>query len=349
MSGMSRRGFLVSALGVGAGVGGAAAIGRGRRDPLEGTGAAVKERGGGDLHVVRRSCFALGSQVAITVLDESPPAAERAIAAAMAELRVVERLMSIYRPDSQLSRLNRNGVLERPHPYVADVLCRARQMSQRSEGAFDVTVQPLWDVYADAHRAGGLPDAAALDHARRKVDWRRLEVSGGRIRLHGPGTAVTLNGIAQGFAADRVRGALARARIRYALVDTGEIGTLGGKAAEGPWQVGIQHPRREDAYVALANLDGRCLATSGDYASSFTADHRHHHLFDPKTGRSAERLASVSVAARTATEADALSTSVFVLGPERGLHLVRTTPGADALFVLKDGRTVATEGFPQVA
>jgi len=351
MSGINRRRFLVSALGAGGGLGGAAAVGMVGDDRAErwAPGRAATGPPGAGLHVTRRTCCALGSQVAITVLDEDPAAAERAIDGALRELRLVERLMSLYRSDSQLSRLNRDGVLDGPHPYLAGVLDRARRMSQRTGGAFDVTVQPLWDVYAEAQRAGEAPGAAAIDRARRNVDWRRLEVSAGHVRLHGPGPAVTLNGIAQGFAADRVRASLARAGVRHALVDTGEIGTLGGKADEGPWQVGIQHPRREDAYVALARLEGRCLATSGDYASRFTADGRNHHLFDPKTGRSADRLASVSVAARTATEADALSTAVFVLGPERGLHLIRATPGADVLLVLKDGRSLATRGFPQVA
>jgi thiamine biosynthesis lipoprotein len=146
-----------------------------------------------------------------------------------------------------------------------------------------------------------------------------------------------------------VRDALRKQGIRHALVDTGEIGTLGGKADEAPWSVGIQHPRRPDAYVALAKLRGRCLATSGDYASSFSPDHAQNHLFDPRTGRSPGELASVSVAARTATEADAVSTAVFVLGVGRGLKLIHDTREADALLVLKDGRTLATAGFPQVA
>jgi thiamine biosynthesis lipoprotein len=96
----------------------------------------------------------------------------------------------------------------------------------------------------------------------------------------------------------------------------------------------------------LVQLKGRCLSTSGDYATSFSADHRHHHLFDPRTGRSPQGFSSVSIAATTALEADALSTAVFVLEPEKGLELVRATPGADALLVFKDGRTLATQGFP---
>ena len=109
----------------------------------------------------------------------------------------------------------------------------------------------------------------------------------------------------------------------------------------------FQHPRVEDAYVSLTPLDGRCLATSGDYATSFTPDRRDNHLFDPRTGRSPTELASVSVLASSGLLADGLSTAVFVLGLERGLRLIDSTPHADALLVLKDGRTLATPGFPE--
>jgi len=298
------------------------------------------------LHAVTRSGWALGSDVSITALHDVRAAAESAVSAAFAELEQVEQAMSLYRPASDLCRLNRQAVLDAPHPYLVDVVEKARAVSQQSDGAFDVTIQPLWDLYAEAQRSGRLPDAASIEATRRKVDWRRIEVSRSRIRLQGDGTAVTLNGIAQGYAADRVMDALRRHGIEHALVNTGEIGTFGCKETGEPWSVGIQHPRNPDAYIALARLNGRCLATSGDYATSFSADHRDNHVFDPRSGRSPDTLASASVAAPTAWEADALSTALFVLGAERGLQLLRATPGADALLVFKDGRTLATDGFP---
>src|SRR6185503_14614456 len=117
---------------------------------------------------------------------------------------------------------------------------------------------------------------------------------------------------------------------------------VGAKPDGSGWQIGIQHPRVADSYLSVAKLAGRCLATSGDYETGFSADYRHHHLFDPRTGYSPTDFSSVSIAAATALEADALSTAVFVLGPDVGLKLVQDTPGADALVVLKDGRTQAT-------
>jgi len=157
---------------------------------------------------------------------------------------------------------------------------------------------------------------------------------------------LTLNGIAQGHATDRVLRALRDHGIEHALINAGELNSLGQTDRGGPWRVGIQHPRRTDAYVALADLDGRALATSGDYNSKFSADGHLNHIFDPRSGYSPTQLASASVVAPTATLADALSTALFVLGPEAGLPLLGRHPGAGALLVTKDGELIVTADFP---
>lgn len=302
-----------------------------------------------ELHAATRASSAFGARVSVTAMHEDLQVAGGAADAALGELRRVDELMSLYRPDSPLSRLNREGRLAQPDPGLAAVLRYAAEVSRRTGGAFDVTVQPLWDIYAQSKRAGSLPGRSEIETALGRVDWRRVELSDREVRLHGRGAAVTLNGLAQGFAGDRALAALRRHGVGHALVESGEVGTLGGKAPGDDWTVGIQHPRRGDAWIAMARLNGRCLATSGDYETRFSDDFRANHLFDPRTGRSPEHFASVSVAARTGLEADALSTALFVLGPEEGLKLLRGTPGADALLVFKDGRTLATGGFPAVS
>ena len=296
-----------------------------------------------------RTTRALGTDVSVTVIHADAPGADRAVRAAFQELQHVEELLSIYRPDSQVGRLNRDGAIDDAHPHLQSVLQASLDMSRRSVGAFDVTVQPLWEVYAAASRDRHRPTDDEVNGARERVDWRRLHVSGARVRLAQAGMAITLNGIAQGYATDRVRAVLEAHGIRQALVDVGELGSIGKKADGASWKVGIQHPRRADAYVAVARLDGRCLATSGDYSTAFDEGRHSHHIFDPATGRSPAAFSSVSVVAATAMEADALSTAVFVLGLERGVKLVAETDRADALFVLKDGSVRATAGFPRVA
>ena len=298
------------------------------------------------LQAVSRTGRALGTNVRMTALHTDSLQAQAALDAAFEELELVESLMSIYRPESSLSRLNQEGVLRNPHPYLVTVLEAARKISRRSDGAFDITVQPLWQLFAQAQEQGALPEPDEVALAQRAVDWRRVEVSTGQVRLHGSGTAITLNGIAQGFAADRASAALHRHGVRHALIDTGEL-RADGKTTDGDeWLTGIQHPRVEDAYVSIARLSGRCLATSGDYATPFSDNLRHHHLFDPHTGYSPTELASVSVVARTALEADALSTAALVLGTDRGAAFIAATPRADALFVRKDGSVAVTSNFP---
>jgi FAD:protein FMN transferase len=307
----------------------------------------LMERQAAGLKLVRHTARALGADMTMIALHESRETAERAISAAFNELELIEELMSLYRPESEISRLNREGMLENPHPYFVSVLEHAQRMSLATAGAFDVTVQPLWELYATAHSQGRLPDDGAIEATRARVDYRKLEVTAERLRLHGEGMAVTLNGIAQGFAADRVLAALRAHGVQNALVNTGELGALGHKEGGGSWTAGIRHPRRSDAYVSLAKLDGRCMATSGDYETAFTADYSYNHIFDPATGRSPQTFSSVTVVAPTGIDADALSTAVFVLGLTKGLRLIEEVRGADALFVLKDERVVSTNGFPR--
>ena len=295
-----------------------------------------------------RTAKALGSAVAITVFHTSRKRGEAALNAAFAELEKIESLLSIYRADSQVSELNRTGLLQKPHQHFVAVLRHAQFVATATDGAFDVTVQPLWDLFSEAKKNGRTPTAAEIKTAQTRINWRDLELAENKIHFKNQGMAVTLNGIAQGYAADCVAAVLRKAGVKHALVDAGEINALNAKPNGDGWKVGIQHPRNTDAYLALARLEGRCLATSGDYATPFTPDFKAHHIFDPRTGQSPANLASVSVAARTGMAADALSTAVFVLGPKRGLALIEKTAGADALLVLKNGKTLRTRNFPVV-
>ncbi|MBM4000617.1 MAG: FAD:protein FMN transferase [Planctomycetes bacterium] len=345
MERLHRRRWLCAAMGGGASLGLFAAASRFRARDTGNAGVSVATLPDGSRRVTRTG-WAFGTEISITAIHPCETTAVRAIAGAFRQVETVDEVMSLHRTASQLCVLNRDQVLWDPHPFLLSVMNTSRTLSQRTDGAFDVTVQPLWVVHDEAMRRGEHPGEVEIAAARRKVDWRQIEIGADAIRLHGGGQSVTLNGIAQGFAADRAMEALRREGIDHAIVDSGEIATLGRKTATEAWSIGVRHPRRKDAFAALIRLDSRALATSGDYATAFDPNFREHHIFDPRTGRSPGQLSSVTVAASTSTEADALSTAVFVLGIERGLRLVRSTPGADALLILKDGGTVATEGFP---
>lgn len=295
---------------------------------------------------ITRTAWALGSDLSLTVMGLSNAAANRALDAAFAEIETIEQVMSLYRPDSQLCQLNRDRCLSQPHPHLLTVLQSAGKTARETNGAFDITVQPLWDLNAIANRNGTVPTANEFAAAQRKVDWRKVSASRERIELHDPVEAITLNGIAQGFALDRAVAVLKAHGATSALINTGEIGCLGQKAIDDPWTVGIQHPRERDAFIAVADLDGRALATSGDYETTFAQDFSKNHIFDPRTGESPTELASASIIAPTGLQADAISTAAMVLGKERTLAYLRTLPNVDALLVDKTGNVVRTPGFP---
>jgi thiamine biosynthesis lipoprotein len=296
------------------------------------------------LRRAEQKSWALGADVTLIAYHKDQAVAKRALAACFRALDRLENVLSLYRCESEICRLNREGLLDQPHPDLVKVLGSSLEWSRLTAGAFDATVQPLWELYA----RGRPPEASELEDACANVDWRQVRLENDRIRV-APGQAVTLNGIAQGFAADRVVEVLRAYGVEHALANTGEFGALGRKPAGDAWRIGIQHPRVHDAFVALAALDNRFLATSGDYETTFTDDFSSHHIFDPATGRSPASLASVTVLASTGLEADALSTAIFVLGPERGLELASLRPGVDVLLVLKNGDVRTTPTFPRVS
>jgi thiamine biosynthesis lipoprotein len=278
-----------------------------------------------------------GTTVSLRVLHEDRSTAEQALLAAMLALRDVDRLMSLYRNDSPLSQLNRDGYLNHPDPRIVDVLNAAQATAQLTQGAFDVTVQPLWNAAA-GHAASG--------RALSRVNWQKLEVSDKRIVLRERGMAVTLNGIAQGYGADVALAALAARGIEHALLDTGEFATMGRRDDGQPWMLAVRDPRDEHALAQVLTADGRALATSGDYETTFSADFSRHHIFDPKTGKSPQELASVSVLAPTGMQADALSTACMVLGAAPSLRLVTQLQDVDVLCITKRGEIHRSAGFP---
>jgi thiamine biosynthesis lipoprotein len=288
-----------------------------------------------------RSLVALGTTLRLLVAHDEPSRAEGALDAAVAVIRDIEGSMSLYRPDSELQRLNQRGHLARPSHHLLSVLRAAQAVAQRSQGAFDASVQPLWQLYEQTRQDGRLPTAAEVAQARTRVGWGSVMLSPQAVRLLRPGMALTLNGIAQGYAADAARAALQAQGVAHALLDTGEYSNLGHNPQGHAWTLGIEDPHDTTRLVAALRSDGRCLATSAEHRSSFSADHRHHHIFDPHTGDSPAQLSSVTVAAPSAMLADALTKVMFVAGPQRIPALAQQWQ-VGVLWVDKRGRWAAT-------
>lgn len=292
----------------------------------------------------RRELVGFGTTLSLEAGHADEGTLSRALDSAVDTLQRIEAQMSLFRDDSALSRLNRDGRLDAPPPELRELLGLAKAVASASGGTFDPTVQPLWLAFAHAQREGRLPTAAEVDAARSRVDWRGLSFDAAGVRFARSGMGITLNGIAQGYAADRVRAVLLAHGVRHALVDAGEFAMAGRNPHGDRWALGIADPRVEGRLLARLFADGRCVATSGDDQTVFSADHRHHHIFDPRTGWSPTEMAGVTVAAPSGALADALTKVLFVGGPARAGALARQW-GADALWIDKRGRWDATPGL----
>jgi thiamine biosynthesis lipoprotein len=283
---------------------------------------------------------ALGAKATIKLYAGSAAYATEALDAAAAEIERLENEFSLYRPISALSRLNRDGRLLNPSLDMRYLLTEAVRFGKLSGGAFDVTVQPLWDLYAThfsryPEDISG-PPAEVVARAVRLVDYRRIQLEPDRIMLPS-GMAVTLNGIAQGYLTDRVADLLSARGWNNVLVNLGELRGLGAHPDGRPWTTAL--PSRFDAHhrAAMIPLSQRAIATSSGVATRFEATGRCHHLFSPASGRSARTYAAVTVAAPRATVADALSTALYVAPLSAAEPMLSECPGVEAWLWFADG------------
>ncbi|MGF1627958.1 MAG: FAD:protein FMN transferase [Kiloniellaceae bacterium] len=273
---------------------------------------------------------ALGARAAIRLAHPDPGSGRALLRQCVDEIERLERIFSLYRPDSALCRLNGAGTLDLPPFELVELLSYAADVSAVSQGTFDVTVQPLWQRYADHFgRPGADPAGPALADALALVDWRAVSIDANRIAFDRPGMAVTLNGIAQGYITDRVADLLRRAGMDSVLIDLGETRAVGAHPDGRPWRIGLADPSDPTRVARRLDLAEAAIATSGGYGTALDATGRHTHLIDPRSGRSAPVRQSVSVVAPRATVADAASTALALLPPERAWGIL-TLLGASA-------------------
>jgi FAD:protein FMN transferase len=285
---------------------------------------------------VSRTRLLLGCAVRATVMGE-PRAAEDACDFALDAVARVDDELSLFLPGSALSRLNRELFTDRAPDSLRICLAHALEVAQASRGAFDPTVEPLLQVVARSFRErGGPPSEDELDAARAHVGFARVSLSGSRVRLP-PGTALTLNAIAKGYAMDEARNALLTRGASQVLV------AASGDMAVGPgrWNLAIQNPLRPQELLERAPFHPSPggMGASGGYMNSFTLDRSWHHILDPRTGHSPTHFAGVVVSASSAIEADALGTATLVL-PEAEALALADARGAALFAVRSDGSEV---------
>jgi len=294
---------------------------------------------------LRMSRSLMGTLWTIEVVSHGREAEARAsMEKAFAEIHRIETLMSEWIPASPVSQVNAaagQDAVEVPEE-VAAIIRRAMDYGARSDGAFDVTWRGMGKVWRFDEQFA-VPSVATVQQARRNVDYRAIRLDGNRVSLLRQGMSLGLGGIAKGYAVDRAAGLLSGSGFPDSLVaGAGDIRVSGTKDGQ-PWRLGVQDPRKErGTLLGTLTLSGKAISTSGDYERFRIVDGvRYHHILDPRTGWPARECITVSVVADTAERSDALSTAIFVLGPEKGLALARSQR-VDVLIIDRDGRRYAT-------
>ncbi len=246
--------------------------------------------------------IALGAKAQI-ILDH--PDADALIASAVAEISRLEALFSLHQ-NSQLTRLNAAGSLANPAPEMLELLSICGAVNARTGGAFDPTIQPLWALYAESFSAGTAPTAAQI--AARNIGWQHVRFSPAEITFAKPDMALTLNGIAQGYIADKIATLFRAEGVENVLIDTGEIMALGVAPDGAAWPVTLAHSGGQ-----IAPLSNAAIATSAPLGTSFDTAATVGHILDPRSGQPGGQWAQVSVTATSAALADGLSTAFCLL------------------------------------
>jgi FAD:protein FMN transferase len=255
---------------------------------------------------------ALGANASITLAH---PRAEAVVTRARAEIARLERIFSLHDPDSALARLNRDGRLTAPPFELLECLSLAGRVHDATGGKFDPTIQPLWAAYARAHATGTRPGPEDLAEVMQRVGWGVVRYGSEVVAFERPGMALSLNGIAQGFIADKVAGLLRAEGLTDILIDTGEHRALGGRPGGGDWPVTLDDGQR--LHRDAVHLRDRALASSSPHGITFDQAGALSHILDPATGAPAPahwRL--ISVTAPQAGLADALSTAFCLMRHE---------------------------------
>ena len=297
----------------------------------------------------------MGTQVRVNLWHQDGEEAQRVIARVLDDMRGVDARLSPYKPDSELSRINRlAGVGEQNiSDEMMQLLDKSLYYSGVTRGAFDISFASVGQHYD--YRNKKQPEAVHYEELMPAVDYRGVELIGRRqtVRFNHPDMQLDLGGIAKGYAVDRAVHIIESAGIKHASVSAGGDSRLLGDKQGRPWIVGVKHPRATAQTGRLAltiPLDNVAVSTSGDYERYFIdpeTGERVHHILNPSTGRSASDVSSVTVMGPLAIDTDALSTSVFVLGIEKGLALVNQLRGFDAVIIDRDLKLHYSDGLVQ--
>lgn len=290
----------------------------------------------------------MGTRITVELWHDDAAKGDAAIDAVMAEMHRIDLLMSHYKPESELSRINAKAAQEPVivAPELFRLLQESVKYSQLTEGAFDITYASVGYLYD--YRQHVKPSEAQISAALPGVNWRNMLLDSRKhsVRFERPGMRIDLGGIAKGYAVDRGIEILKQRGVAHAVVTAGGDTRILGDREGRPWIVGIRHPDDKSNVITRLPLIDSAMSTSGDYERYFDEDGvRYHHILDPRTGHSASKVRSATILGPTAMQTDGLSKTAFVLGAEKALEIINRMPEFDAIFVTPDGHVLYSNGL----
>ncbi len=292
----------------------------------------------------------MGTEVSVLIWHDDPVAGELLVEQVFDEVHRIDQLMSTYIEESRISDINRRAANE-PVPAggeLFDLIRRSLDITVLTLGAFDVTYESVGQHYDFRDRQR--PDAETVAEERQLINWKFVELdqAGGTVSFSEQGVRINLGGIAKGYVVERGANILRANGVEHGIVTAGGDSRLVGDRRGQPWMVGIRDPR-EDGQVAISvPLEDEAISTSGDYERYFEEDGvRYHHILQPSTGAPASGVHSATVFGPDAVFTDALSTSVFVMGVDKGLRLIGSLPDYESIVIDADGQIYYSDGLQQ--
>jgi len=297
---------------------------------------------------ITRTEAIMGTRCAVELWSEDKAKGDAAISSVFDDMKRIDHLMSTWKEDTEISLVNREGS---KHPVkisreLFQLLQVSVKYSELTHGAFDITYASVGYLYD--FKKGVHPDQKAIDAALPGINWRHMILDAKKTTVYftRPGMRIDLGGIAKGYSVDRGIEILQKQGITRAMVNAGGDTRIIGDRFGKPWVVGVRDPDHEGKVFLRLPLTDTAFSTSGDYERYFDEDgKRFHHIIDPKTGDSARKCRSVTIISGNATRTDALTKSVFIMGPEEGIAFINTLPDVDAVAVAPDGRVIYSKGL----
>ena len=286
---------------------------------------------------IKKSGRLLGTDAQITIFCDSKEKGEIVLDKCFNEAKKLESMFSLYKNDSVISQLNKNGEIHNYPNQFRELIEIALRFSKISNGAFDITVQPLWKLYEDFYtnndNANKVIKDSEIKNALKKVNYKNIYIENKKIFFKDENMSITLNGIAQGYITDKVTEILSDFGISKTLVNMGEYRALGSKNNGESWKIGIINPDQTWKISKILPLQNMSVATSGGYGHYFDSDIKAHHIFNPKSGKNDNFYKSVTVKAKTATIADGLSTTLFATNKKFHKQIINNFKNIEVIYI----------------